>query len=163
MSPNSREWNIIAQRNYLDMALYAYIEKLFDEYDGIFNLFPQDVEDDEDIVEESAALQETSDVVAGSSGSVEEETRPQESAEEIEARIIKDSPYDGPNDEDAAVEAAESNALQSNSTDPKAGLKRRLADVSSFEFGSDKAAIPFFWHVPKASCYFFLLYHSLKS
>lgn len=150
MPPNSREWNAIAQRNYLDMALYTYIEKLFEEYDGVFNFFPQDEEDD---LEYSQAEPTAEPMGLEDPEAVSEQQQDpviQESAEEREARIIKDSPYAGA-DEEPVIETKEMTIVQSNTTDPKAALKRRLADVSSFEFGSDKAATPFFWHVPKVS------------
>ena len=140
------------KRNYLDMALYTYIEKLFEEYDGVFNFFPQDVEDDvddeeENLVEVVAPPEEANE---GNADPVSEQKHVrQETAEEREVRLRKGSPYDGPDNEDPVIAPVESKEARNSNTDPKAGLKRRLADVSSFEFGSDKAATPFFWHVPK--------------
>jgi hypothetical protein len=132
------------------MALYTYMEKLFEEYDGVFNFFPQDEEDDLDAAEEVAIGPPNEEEPTSEADSIEEQPATQESSEEREARIMKDSPYAGA-DEATPVESEESPVIQNDSTDPKAALKRRLADVSSFEFGSDKAATPFFWHVPKVS------------
>ena len=132
------------------MALYAYIEKLFEEYDGVFNFFPQEVEDDLEDEAENLVATSTKKVNEGSGDrTTEQEHGRQETAEEREVRLMKDSPYDGSDNEHPAVESAESKETLISTSDPKAALKRRLADVSSFEFGGDKATTPFFWHVPK--------------
>ena len=150
------------------MALYAYVEKLFEEYDGVFNLFPQDLEeDDPSVIEESSAASEGSradirnDFVEQQTDVAEQQSNTQESAEKLEDRIIKDSPYaDHDEDPAPATEEAGPAAMQRhNRTDSKAGLKRHLADVSSFEFGNNKPATPFFWHVPKV----IYLFSSLNS
>ena len=137
------------------MALYAYIEKLFEEYDGVFNLFPQDFEDDPSVIEESSVASEGYRVDIRNEV-VEQQTINREPAENLEARITKGLPY-ADHDEAPAAEAEEAGPAavqQHNRTDSKAGLKRHLADVSSFEFGNDKSVTPFFWHVPKV-IYFF--------
>jgi hypothetical protein len=67
------------------MALYAYVEKLFDEHGGIFNMYPQDVEEDEP----EPSVDTPENVDAAATGGTEGELAP--FAPELSAAAVADT------------------------------------------------------------------------
>lgn len=83
-----------------------------------------------------------------------------ERSQEVESRMIRESPYATPPNihEASEFDTPDATELQSkdnevnSAANPKSALKRRLADVTSLgEVADSHSATPFFWHVPKVS------------
>ena len=115
-------------------------------------MYPQDEEDSAN-VQENAGI-DTSSV--DSSRAVPDF----EHSQEVESRMISESPYATPPNihEVSEFDTTDSTELQSKESEvistanPKSALKRRLADVTSLgEVADSHSATPFFWHVPKVS------------
>ena len=123
---NSPEYKAIAERNPLDMILYQYIEKLFEEQKEIVDHYY--VRDDDSIND-----------FQGDDESVSDET---ESAETSEAEPE-------PTPEEVAQE---DQTLQENEDDKEVEMPKEADDNlvnASQSFVKSDNITPFFWHVPK--------------